>query len=183
MNRIGNARKTVYIPMFASVIAACSWITVPASIPFTMQTFGIFLTLILLGGKIGTVTLLVYILTGAVGLPVFHGFSGGLGILMGNTGGYFAGFVLMGLVYWAAMSIGKDRTLFKFLGLLMGILLCYAAGTLWFAVLYTGELTYSSIITSLSACVIPFVIPDGLKMMLAFYMAGKIEKHMGKLYL
>ena len=72
----------VYIALFACLMAICAWISIPGQIPFTLQTMGVFLAVGLLGGKRGTVAVLVYILMGAVGLPVFSGFAGGLGKLL-----------------------------------------------------------------------------------------------------
>ena len=80
--------------LFGALIALCSWLCVPiGDIAFTMQTFAVFLTLGLLGGKWGTVTILVYLLLGAVGMPVFTAFRGGIGVLAGVTGGYLWGFL------------------------------------------------------------------------------------------
>ena len=76
----------VYIALFAVLIAICAWISVPTTVPFTLQTFGIFLTVGLLGGKRGSMAVLVYIFLGAAGIPVFSGFTGGIGRLLGNTG-------------------------------------------------------------------------------------------------
>ena len=77
-----------YIAIFAVLIAICSWISIPMTVPFTLQTFGVFMAVGVLGGKRGSLAVLVYILLGAIGVPVFAGFSGGLGILLNNTGGY-----------------------------------------------------------------------------------------------
>ena len=74
----------VYIAVFAVVMAVCSWISIPAQVPFTLQTFGVFMAVGVLGGKRGTLAVLVYVLLGAVGVPVFAGFSGGIGA--GNQG-------------------------------------------------------------------------------------------------
>ena len=76
----------VYIAVFAVVMAVCSWISIPAQVPFTLQTFGVFMAVGVLGGKRGTLAVLVYVLLGAVGVPVFAGFSGGIGALLGNAG-------------------------------------------------------------------------------------------------
>ena len=76
-----------YIAIFAVLIAICSWISIPMTVPFTLQTFGVFMAVGVLGGKRGSLAVLVYILLGAIGVPVFAGFSGGLGILLNNTGG------------------------------------------------------------------------------------------------
>ena len=78
----------VYIALFAVLIAICSWISIPTSIPFTLQTFGIFVTVGVLGGKRGSFAVFIYLLLGAIGVPVFAGFSGGMGVLLGTTGGY-----------------------------------------------------------------------------------------------
>ena len=91
----------VYIAVFAVLIAICSWISIPTVVPFTLQTFAIFLSIGILGGKRGTLAVLVYILLGLMGIPVFAGFSGGIGVLAGNTGGYIMGFLLSALVMWA----------------------------------------------------------------------------------
>ena len=98
----GTRTKTtdlVYTALCAALIAVCSWISVPAAVPFTLQTFAVFAALNLLGGKRGTTAVLVYILLGAVGLPVFSGFKGGPGVLLGTTGGYIIGFLFTGLLF------------------------------------------------------------------------------------
>ena len=82
-----KAYDLVLIALFAALMALCAWVTVPYAVPFTMQTFGVFLALLLLGGKRGTICMAVYLLLGAVGLPVFSGFRGGVGALVGSTGG------------------------------------------------------------------------------------------------
>ena len=89
----------VYIAIGAALIAICSWISIPTAVPFTLQTFAVFFVLLALGGERGTLATLVYVLLGAVGVPVFAGFSGGIGILLGSTGGYIIGFLFTGLIY------------------------------------------------------------------------------------
>ena len=83
----------VYIAVFAVIMAICSWISIPTAVPFTLQTFGVFVAVGVLGGKRGTLSILVFILLGAIGVPVFAGFSGGIGVLAGTTGGYIIGFL------------------------------------------------------------------------------------------
>ena len=99
--RLQNGTKTldiVYCAIGVALIAVCSWITVPMTVPFTLQTLAVFAVLLLLGGERGTIATLVYVLMGAIGIPVFAGFSGGLGILLGSTGGYIIGFIFIGLL-------------------------------------------------------------------------------------
>ena len=95
-----KARNMALCGLFTAILTVCAWISIPVGdMVITLQTFGIFLTLGLLGGKYGTVTMLVYLLLGAVGAPVFSGFRGGLGALLGTTGGYLFGFMLTCLCY------------------------------------------------------------------------------------
>ena len=90
-----KTRDLTLIAVFAAVIAVCAWISIPAAVPFTLQTLGIFLAVGLLGGRRGTISVGVYLLLGAVGAPVFSGFNGGIGYLLGATGGYLLGFLAM----------------------------------------------------------------------------------------
>ena len=87
----------VYCSLFTIIIALCSYITIPVVIPITLQTLGIFITLELLGGKKGTFSVLSYFLLGAIGIPVFSGFRGGIGVLLSPTGGYIIGFIFLAL--------------------------------------------------------------------------------------
>ena len=84
-------RNMVLSGLFAALLALCGWISLPlGSLRFTLQTFGLLLALLTLGGKWGSVTVLVYLALGAMGLPVFSGFQGGIGVLLGPTGGVFS---------------------------------------------------------------------------------------------
>ena len=94
-----SVKNLTLIALFAVIIAICSWVTIPFYVvPFTLQTLGVFLTLRFLGSKRGTVAIAVYLVLGALGVPVFAGFTGGIGRLLGPTGGYLVGFLVSGLV-------------------------------------------------------------------------------------
>ncbi|MDD3920030.1 MAG: biotin transporter BioY, partial [Eubacteriales bacterium] len=84
---IGNTRDMLYIALAVALIAICAWLSIPAAVPFTMQTFGVFMAAGLLGKRRGVMAVAVYLLLGIIGIPVFSGFRGGVGVLMGNTGG------------------------------------------------------------------------------------------------
>ena len=99
VSRIRTA-DMAYIALFAVLMAVCAWISIPFAVPFTLQTFAVFAALAILGGRRGTLSVVVYLLLGAVGLPVFAGFKGGLAALLGTTGGYILGFLLTALLYW-----------------------------------------------------------------------------------
>ena len=124
-----SALKMAYISLGAVLIALCSWISVPATVPFTLQTFAVLLVCDLLGGRWGLVSVLLYLLLGAVGFPVFSGFSGGLGHLLGMTGGYILGFVLSALVMALMQRLLPRRRVFTLLSMALGLLACYAAGS------------------------------------------------------
>ena len=94
-----TVRKMTAAALGAVLIIICSWLTILFAVPFTMQTFAVFSVLILLGGKLGTASIGLFVLMGLVGLPVFSGFRGGVGVLLGPTGGYIIGFIFAGLLY------------------------------------------------------------------------------------
>lgn len=165
-----------YIALFAGLIAVCAWITVPAAVPFTMQTFGICAALFVLGGRRGTWAVAVYLLLGLVGLPVFSGFQGGPGVLLGTTGGYILGFLAMALVYWMMTAWLGTRLWISILAMVLGLLVCYAFGTLWFMILYARTSGPIGLTTALGWCVIPFVIPDLAKLALAALLARRVSR-------
>ena len=154
--------------LFAALLALCAWISIPvADIAFTLQTFGVFLTLGLLGGKRGSSAILIYLLLGAAGMPVFSGFRGGIGMLAGVTGGYLWGFLFSGLTYWTLERIGKLPAMVG------GLFVCYLCGSLWFY-LYAG----GGIWVILLRCVVPYLIPDGIKIALAYSLSSRLSRHL-----
>lgn len=165
----------VYVAIGTALIAICSWISIPTAIPFTLQTFAVFVLMLLLGGKRGTLSVLCYILLGAIGLPVFAGFSGGLGIILGNTGGYIIGFIAMGLIYVLFEKILGDKLIPNIISLILGLAACYTIGTLWFMFVYTKNTGTIGLASVLTWCVIPFIIPDLIKMALAFVIAKRVK--------
>lgn len=171
-----KTKDMAYIALMAVLISVCSWLSIPAAIPFTMQTYAIFTALLLLGGRRGSIAVLLYILMGAVGLPVFAGFTGGVGKLMGPTGGYIVGFVFTALCYWLGERLFGKRFGARLAGMIVGLIVCYAFGTVWFVQVYsaTKPISYAS---ALAVCVFPFIIPDIAKMLLAFLTDEILKKH------
>lgn len=166
----------VYIALFACLMAICSWISVPGEVPFTLQTMGVFLAIGLLGGKRGTLAVLVYILMGAIGLPVFSGFSGGIGKLVGVTGGYIVGFLASALVMWAMEALLGRKKWVLALSMVVGLLICYAFGTAWFMVLYTSSKGAITLGAVLGMCVIPYIIPDAIKIAVALLLTNILKR-------
>ena len=163
------------IAQCAAVMAICSWISIPATVPFTMQTFGVFLSVGLLGGRRGTIAVLVYLLLGAAGLPVFSGFTGGIGHMLGPTGGYMIGFILSALLMWLMERLMGRSQKTLVLSMIAGLLVCYAFGTVWFMILYTRDSGSIGIMTALTWCVIPYIIPDALKILLASVLTRRLR--------
>lgn len=178
MEQMNHRIRTIDLALIAvgaALIAVCSWITIPLpSVSFTMQTFAVFLILLLLGGRRGTLSVLVYLLLGAVGVPVFAGFTGGFGVLIGNNGGYLVGFLLMGVLYLAAERLLGQRTAVQIASLVLGLAVLYAFGTVWFLAVYTQANGAVGIGTVLWWCVIPFVLPDLAKLVLALCIARRV---------
>ena len=163
--------------MMTVIIILCSWITIPLPVPITLQTFALYTALLLLGGKMGTISLLLYILLGAAGLPVFSSFSAGFAHLLSPTGGYILGFLLCALLYLATEKLTKNRKILKALVLFAGTLLCYTTGTLWF-VFYANS--HTSFFAALAVCVLPYVIPDILKLITAIFISDKVKPIINK---
>ena len=163
-----STRNMVRASLFAGAMAVCAWLAVPISdIGFTMQTFGVFLALGLLGGKWGTVSIGLYLMLGLVGLSVFAGFRGGAAAFLDPTGGFLWGFLLGALVYWLLEKLGKLPAM------VAALLVSYLCGSWWFSV-YAGV----GLIPAMGVCVLPWLIPDGCKLALAWYMAKRIGKHL-----
>ena len=176
LNNNNRVLDMVLVSVFAVLIALCSWITIPMAVPFTMQTFGIFCALGVLGGKRGTLSVIIYILLGAVGLPVFSGFKGGVSALFGVTGGYIAGFVFTALGYWLITKIFGTKKYVKIIAMAAGLLLCYAFGTAWFMLVYASQTGAVGVYTALAWCVFPFIIPDLIKMGVALAVSRRVVK-------
>jgi len=173
-----SAQHLTYIALMTALIAVCSWISIPVfDVPYTLQTFAVFAAVGLLGGRNGTIAILIYILLGAVGVPVFANFTGGFGVLFGSTGGYIIGFLASGLIYWLITKLLGNRLLISAISYVVGLALCYAIGTIWFVVVYSkanGAIGYS---VALSWCVIPFIIPDLIKIALALLLTNRLRRY------
>ena len=161
----------VYVGLFAALIAVCAWISIPMTVSFTLQTCAVCLTAGLLGWKRGTLTVIIYILLGMVGLPVFTGFKSGIAAVTGPTGGYIVGFIFTALIVGlAADRLGKKLWV-NVIFMAVGILVCYLFGTVWFMIAY--KVTFASALTT---CVVPFLIPDAVKIAVAAVLVNRLKK-------
>lgn len=173
----GRTAELTYIALLAVLTVICTWITIPLTIPFTMQTFAVSVSLGLLGGKRGILAFVVYLLLGFAGLPVFSGFRAGAGVLFGATGGYLLGFLAMGLLYLLLEKWMRGRLWAMALVLTAGLLLCYACGTLWFMQVYVPADGPVTLMAALGMCVFPFVLPDLVKIGLSLLAVRQLRPH------
>ena len=171
-----TTRDLVMIAFMAAILCVCSWITIPFTIPCTMQTFGVFCSVLLLGGFQGTLSIILYLLLGIIGLPVFSGFQAGIGHVLGPTGGYMVGFLLTGLAFILMKPLIDKNRRFRYLALIIGLVACYLFGSLWFWVVYTSKGQTMGLWKILTICVLPYIIPDLLKMALAVFVCDRVRR-------
>lgn len=171
-----KTKDIAYVAAGVTVITLCAWISIPVQIPFTLQTFAIFTVLGVLGGKLGTFSVLTYIVIGALGAPVFAGFKGGVGVLLNSTGGYIIGFLVIALIMWLFEKLfGKKQVVF-IASSAVGLILCYAFGTAWFMFLYTKGGKEIALTSVLMSCVVPYIIPDIIKIGLSVIVKDRLKK-------
>ena len=174
--RSNSVKTLTQCALLAALSAICAWISIPGpgGISFTLQSFAIALTLGLLGGKNGAITIGVYLLLGLVGAPVFSGFRGGLGALLDASGGYLLGFPVFALVYWLISALPLPKKAAQPVALAAGMVCCYLFGAAWYTLVYLP--TGSSFLFALGVYVLPYVLPDALKLALAYYLSRKLRQ-------
>lgn len=157
--------------LFAALTAILSQIAIPLGpVPINLALLAVLLAAGLLGPGYGALSQVVFVLVGAIGLPVFSGMRGGLGALAGPTGGFLVGYILCALLTgWLLSKFGK-KVWGAVLSMAAGILVCYLFGTLWFLIL-----TKSSLWSALTACVLPFLPGDALKIALAVWLTFRLR--------
>lgn len=165
-----------YIGLSVALIAVCAWISIPLTVPFTLQTLAVCLVSALFGTKRGTFATFIYIVLGVIGVPVFAGFKGGIAAILGPTGGYIVGFLFTALITGVVADKFKCKLVPTLLAMIGGILACYVFGTAWFAFVYTKQGTPESLATILGWCVFPFIIPDLVKAVVASVLANRLKK-------
>ena len=170
-------RSKTYRMSMTALMAAVICVLAPVSIPIGLvpisdTNLGIYLSLYLVGWKWGSVSYLVYMLIGMVGVPVFSGFTGGLAKLAGATGGYIVGFLPMAVIAGLVIDRYRNRGI-QLAGMIAGTAVCYALGTVWFCFVMT-----STPIAALSACVFPFIPVDIVKMVISMTVGPLIRRRL-----
>lgn len=152
-------KKIILAAEFAAIIAVLSQITIPAGlIPFTMQTFAVGLVATVLGKKTGTLSVAIYLLLGLIGLPVFAGFSSGIGSLLGPTGGFLIGFLANAFITGWLCELGKNNLPMALIANLVGAFATLLFGTIWLQL--SAGMDFS---TALAAGFTPFILPGIIK--------------------
>lgn len=165
-----NTKALIFAALFTAVICFFSQIMVPTPVlPVTLQVFGVCLCGYLLGAKFSLLSVLCYILLGAVGLPVFYGFQGGAHHLLSLTGGFIFGF--LPLSFFCGISKKIKSKLMKILLGILGVLICHFAGVLQFSLVSSNGFFESFVIASL-----PYLLKDIPLCILAYYIAQFINK-------
>lgn len=188
-----KSTKTMIITaMFAAVIAVLAQIAIPlpSGVPVTLQTFAVALTGVVLGAKLGTISTFIYILLGAVGVPVFSGFNGGLGAIVGKTGGFIWGFLFLAFFTGVGAAMmkgpadnegngkGKRKTALAsaaacFLPGILGLLICHALGTVQFAFLGKMGFWQAAVLVS-----VPYLVKDVCSLALACILGLQVRKQL-----
>ena len=163
------------LTVMALMAALCSVLgpfTVPIGpVPVSFVMIGIYLAVYALGMIRGTMAVIIYLLIGLVGVPVFSGFSGGAAKLFGPTGGYLIGYIFLALISgWFIDHFPLRKWYLHLLGMVLGMAVCYAFGTAWFMIL-----TKSGLWRSLTLCVIPFAPFDLVKIVLCYFLGSAVR--------
>lgn len=172
-----KTRNIVYIGIFAAVIAVCSWIQIPLVVPITLQILGICVAAGLLGFKKGVLSVVVYELIGFIGVPVFANFGAGPGVLLGVTGGYIVGFIFSAAIVGGAVSHFGRKIPVYIISMVLGVAVCYIFGTAWFMVWSSTNGSAATLSGALMSCVVPFIVPDLVKIALATLICAKLSKY------
>ena len=174
-----QTRDIAYIGIFTALMAVCSWISLPlpSGIPVTLQTFGLFMAVGVLGGRRGTLAVAAYLLLGLVGAPVLAGFAGGIGSYLTPSGGYLVGFIFTALLMWGMEQLLGQKKWVLLLSMALGMVVYYAFGTAWFMVAYARGEGAVGLLTVLGMCVFPYLVPDGVKLALAWMLSSELRRH------
>lgn len=181
-----SKKLTIYQITFMALMAAVTCILGPLSvpigqIPISLTNLVIYFTVYVLDAWAGTGSYCIYLILGAVGLPIFSGFAGGLGKLLGPTGGYLIGFIFMALIGGLVIELTHRNIWLTMIGWVVGTAVAYLFGTIWFVYLMKCSVAYA-----LTVCVFPFIVFDVIKIVIATLLgktvrialtkAGMIEK-------
>lgn len=167
-----RTKQMVLIALMTAVTCVLGPLSIPlpfSPIPISLTNFAIFLAIFVLGMKSGTISFIIYLLLGAIGVPVFSSFRGGLQVLAGSTGGYLIGFIFLALIMGFALDHFNRKLVPTIIGMIIGMAVCYAFGTVWLA-----KLLSLSFKEGLMMGVIPYLAGDAAKIIIAAIVGPKL---------
>lgn len=167
-----RTKQMVLIALMTAVTCVLGPLSIPlpfSPVPISLTNFAIFLAIFILGMKNGTISFIIYLLLGAVGVPVFSSFRGGLQVLAGPTGGYLIGFIFLALIMGSALDHFDRKLVPTIIGMIIGMAVCYAFGTVWLA-----KLLSLSFKEGLMMGVIPYLPGDAAKIIIAAIVGPKL---------
>ena len=167
-----RTKQMVLIALMTAVTCVLGPLSIPlpfSPVPISLTNFAIFLAIFVLGMKNGTISFIIYLLLGAVGVPVFSSFRGGLQVLAGPTGGYLIGFIFLALIMGFALDHFDRKLVPTIIGMIIGMAVCYAFGTVWLA-----KLLSLSFKEGLMMGVIPYLAGDAAKIIIAAIVGPKL---------
>lgn len=162
------------IAVMTAVICILGPLSIPIGpVPISLTPLTILLSVYILGTASGSVATLLYVFLGAVGLPVFGGFTGGFGIIAGPTGGYIIGYVFLALISGWFIEHFYNMVWVQYMGMCLGMAVLYAFGTAWLA--YVAHMTFAE---ALAAGVLPFIAVDMIKMAVSIILGRAVNKRL-----
>lgn len=171
-----NVREMALIAVMAAVTCVLGLLSVPIGVvPISFTNLAVYLAIYVLGCKRGTISYIVYLLIGLVGVPVFSSFTGGVGKLFGPTGGYLIGFIFMALICGWFIDKFDCKLVPSFVGMVLGTIVCYVFGTVWLA--YQAGMSFYA---ALAAGVLPFIIGDLVKMVIAAVIGPQVRRQLAR---
>ena len=169
-----NTTAMIFVAFSAAIIAVLAQITIPLPlIPITGQTLAIGLVVTILGMKYGTYSVILYISLGAAGLPVFQAMTGGIGILLGPTGGYIIGFIPTALIIGSYLKVFGTTITHAVIANIVGMLVTLAFGATWLKLL--NGLTWEAAIIG---GVLPFIIVGIVKAVVAAFVGVIVQQRL-----
>lgn len=166
-----SIKEITIIAIYISLLTIFSWISIPLVIPFTLQTLMIFIIGYTLNLKKGLLVLISYIVLGILGLPVFSSFKSGITTFLGPTGGFLIGFFPQIIFISLFIDIKKQKAFIVIYKSIISLLICYIISALWFMLVYDTTISF---LKAVSIVILPFIIPDILKMYIAYIVSKKI---------
>ena len=174
-----RSRKTIkisYTALCTALFVVCSWIVVPISPPITLQALAVFVSVGVFGAKLSLTAYIVYLILGMLGLPVFAGFNGGIHVFVGPTGGFLIGFLFAIPLCGFMIRILGRRTVFLALSMSSGLIITYICGTVHYAVIWIDGPLITSVSAATLQCVVPFILPDILKIIAAVCITVRLKE-------